>query len=177
MCRRYSSGDRDILHLPEDVRAEVAERIRVFAPGGGFVFCPIHNIQPNTPPQNIQAAYEAALDYAHNRKVFGSPIVEYQLTQVKLGRMAMLIQAGRQSAYAVARMMGNGEGATEAAMVKAYVCKAAEWVTREAMQIHGGMGYAEEFTVSRLFVDARVLSIFEGADETLCLKVISRRLA
>ena len=50
-------------------------------------------------------------------------------------------------------------------MVKAYVCKAAEWVTREAMQIHGGMGYAEEFDVSRYFVDARVLSIFEGADE------------
>jgi len=61
-------------------------------------------------------------------------------------------------------------------MVKAYVCKAAEWVTREAMQIHGGMGYAEEFPVSRLFVDARVLSIFEGADETLCLKVIARQL-
>ena len=44
------------------------------------------------------------------------------------------------------------------------------------MQIHGGMGYAEEYSVSRLFVDARVLSIFEGADETLCLKVIARRL-
>ena len=61
-------------------------------------------------------------------------------------------------------------------MVKAYVCKAAEWVTREAMQIHGGMGYAEEYDVSRYFVDARVLSIFEGADETLCLKVIARQL-
>ena len=61
-------------------------------------------------------------------------------------------------------------------MVKAYVCKAAEWVTREAMQIHGGFGYAEEYDVSRYFVDARVLSIFEGADETLCLKVIARRL-
>ena len=59
-------------------------------------------------------------------------------------------------------------------MVKAYVCRAAEWVTREAMQIHGGMGYAEEFAVSRYFVDARVLSIFEGADETLALKVIAR---
>ena len=44
------------------------------------------------------------------------------------------------------------------------------------MQIHGGFGYAEEYAVSRLFVDARVLSIFEGADETLCLKVIARRL-
>jgi (2S)-methylsuccinyl-CoA dehydrogenase len=62
-------------------------------------------------------------------------------------------------------------------MVKAYVCRSAEWVTREAMQLHGGMGYAEEYPVSRYFVDARVLSIFEGADETLCLRVIARRLA
>jgi (2S)-methylsuccinyl-CoA dehydrogenase len=64
----------------------------------------------------------------------------------------------------------------EAAMVKAYACRNAEWVTREAMQIHGGMGYAEEYDVSRYFVDARVLSIFEGADELLALKVIGRRL-
>ena len=55
-------------------------------------------------------------------------------------------------------------------MVKAYVCKAAEWVTREAMQIHGGMRLRRGVPVSRLFVDARVLSIFEGADETLCLQ-------
>jgi (2S)-methylsuccinyl-CoA dehydrogenase len=73
-------------------------------------------------------------------------------------------------------MMARGEGALEASMVKAYVCRAAEWVTREAMQLHGGMGYAEEYAVSRYFVDARVLSIFEGADETLCLRVIARRL-
>ena len=72
--------------------------------------------------------------------------------------------------------MARGEGTTGAAMVKAYVCKAAEWVTREALQIHGGYGYAEEYSISRLFVDARVLSIFEGADETLALKVIARRL-
>ena len=125
----------------------------------------------------MQAAYEAALEYARNRTVFGSPIVEYQLTQTKLGRMAVLIQAGRQFGYHVATLMAKGQGAMEASMVKAFVCKAAEWVTREAMQIHGGMGYAEEFPVSRLYVDARVLSIFEGADETLCLKVIARRLA
>jgi (2S)-methylsuccinyl-CoA dehydrogenase len=108
--------------------------------------------------------------------VFGSPIGEYQLTQAKLARMAVLIQASRQFAYVVARLMAKGEGALEASMVKAYVCRAAEWVSREAMQIHGGFGYAEEYPVSRYFVDARVLSIFEGADETLCLKVIARRL-
>ena len=87
-----------------------------------------------------------------------------------------MIQASRQFAYQVATMMAQGEGSMEASMVKAYACRAAEWVTREAMQLHGGMGYAEEFAVSRYFVDARVLSIFEGADETLCLKVIARRL-
>jgi (2S)-methylsuccinyl-CoA dehydrogenase len=124
----------------------------------------------------MQAAYEAAAEYARHRKVFGSPISDYELTRVKLGRMAVLIQAARQFSYHVATLMAKGEGSIEASMVKAYVCRAAEWVTREAMQIHGGYGYAEEYPVSRLFVDARVLSIFEGADETLCLKVIARRL-
>jgi (2S)-methylsuccinyl-CoA dehydrogenase len=125
----------------------------------------------------MQASYEAALAYARDRKVFGSAVADYELTKVKLGRMAVLVQAGRQFSYAVAKMMAKGEGAMEASMVKAYVCKAAEWVAREAMQIHGGYGYAEEYPVSRLYVDARVLSIFEGADETLCLKVIARRLS
>jgi (2S)-methylsuccinyl-CoA dehydrogenase len=124
----------------------------------------------------MQAAYEAAFDYAQNRTVFGQPISEYELTQVKLGRMAVITQASRQFSYAVAGMMGRGEGAMEASMVKAYVCRAAEWVAREALQIHGGFGYAEEYSVSRLYVDARVLSIFEGADETLCLKVIAKNL-
>jgi (2S)-methylsuccinyl-CoA dehydrogenase len=124
----------------------------------------------------MQAAYEAAVSYAAGRRVFGRPVADYQLTRVKLTRMAAIIQASRQYMYSVARLMAKGEGALEASMIKAYVCRAAEWVTREAMQIHGGMGYAEEFPVSRLFVDARVLSIFEGADETLALKVVARRL-
>jgi len=124
----------------------------------------------------MQAAYEAARSYAAERVVFGRPVADYQLTRAKLARMAVLIQASRQAMYRVARLMAAGEGALEASMVKAYVCRAAEWLTREAMQIHGGMGYAEEFPVSRYFVDARVLSIFEGADETLALKVIARRL-
>ena len=125
----------------------------------------------------MQAAFEAGLSYAQERKVFGQPVFDYQLSRVKLARMAALIQGGRQFSYDVSRKMAAGEGTLEASMVKAYVCRAAEWVTREAMQLHGGMGYAEEFPVSRYFVDARVLSIFEGADETLCLRVIARRLA
>ncbi len=124
----------------------------------------------------MQASYEAALDYARNRVVFAAPIIDYQLTRAKLARMAVLIQSTRQFSYQVARLMSKGEGSLEASMLKAYVCRAAEWVTREALQIHGGMGYAEEFPVSRYFVDARVLSIFEGADETLALKVVARRL-
>ena len=124
----------------------------------------------------MQAAYEEARQYAEDRVVFGHPIAEYQLTQAKLGKMAAIIQASRQFSYEVSRMMGRGEGQLEASLIKAYVCKAAEWVTREAMQIHGGFGYAEEYPVSRYWVDARVLSIFEGADETLCLKVIARRM-
>ncbi len=124
----------------------------------------------------MQAANEAAAAYAADRTAFGAPIGTYELTQVKLARMAVIIQASRQLSYAVARQMAEGRGAIEASMLKTYACRAAEWVTREAMQIHGGMGYAEEYDVSRFFVDARVLSIFEGADETLALKVVSRRL-
>ncbi|HAY50655.1 MAG TPA: acyl-CoA dehydrogenase, partial [Acidimicrobiaceae bacterium] len=124
----------------------------------------------------MQRAYEEAVNYSQERNVFNNFLSSYELTQVKIGRMAAIIQACRQYTYEVAEKMSKGNGALEAAMIKAYSCKAAEWVTREAMQIHGGFGYAEEYVVSRLFVDARVLSIFEGADETLCLKLIGRRL-
>ncbi len=124
----------------------------------------------------MNRAYEVGYEYAENRKVFGAPLLDYQLTQAKLGLMAAIVQISRQYSYEVARMMSAGQGTLEAAMAKAFVCKWAEWVTRESLQIHGGMGYAEEYEVSRLFVDARVLSIFEGADETLCLKLIARRL-
>jgi (2S)-methylsuccinyl-CoA dehydrogenase len=125
----------------------------------------------------MQAAYEEAVSYTRSRTVFGRPLIDYQLTRVKLARMTILIQALRQRMYDVARLMGGAGGSLEASMIKAQSCRAAEWVTREAMQLHGAMGYAEEVRASRLFVDARVLSIFEGADETLALKVIARRLA
>ena len=124
----------------------------------------------------MQAAFERAVSYAMERKVFGKHIGEYQLTLVKLARMATLLTVSRQFTYAVGRLMDEGAGQMEASMVKLFTCRTAEWVTREALQIHGGMGYAEECAVSRYFVDARVLSIFEGAEETLALKVIARSL-
>jgi (2S)-methylsuccinyl-CoA dehydrogenase len=124
----------------------------------------------------MQAAFEDAVAYANQRHVFGVPLASYQLTRAKLARMAFLIAACRRFAYRSAQLLGAGEGQLEASMVKSFSCLAAEWVTREAQQIHGGMGYAEEYAVSRYFVDARVLSIFEGADETLALRMIIRRL-
>jgi (2S)-methylsuccinyl-CoA dehydrogenase len=124
----------------------------------------------------MRAAFEKAISYSRERVVFSHAIGDYQLTRVKLARMAAHLAACRQITYGVARMMDQGKGDMEASGAKLFTCKTAEWVTREALQIHGGMGYAEEVPVSRYFVDARVLSIFEGAEETLALKVITRSL-
>jgi (2S)-methylsuccinyl-CoA dehydrogenase len=124
----------------------------------------------------MQAALDAALRYAQSRRVFGQPVAAYPLTQARLARIAAWLTASRQLSYAVARRMDEGGGEMEASLVKLFACRAAEWVTRDAMQVHGGLGYAEETDASRYFVDARVLSIFEGAEETLALKVIARDL-
>ena len=124
----------------------------------------------------MAAATKAAMRYAQDRKVFGKPLAATQLTQAKLATMAARYLACRRLAYRVGRMLNAGEGQMEASLAKLYACRSAELVTREALQIHGGMGYAEETPVSRYFVDARVLSIFEGAEETLALKVVARGL-
>lgn len=124
----------------------------------------------------MQAAFEKAMNYSQERNVFDKALNQFQLTQIKLAKMLAIITACRQFSYAVARLMDDGGGQMEASLVKLFSCRAAEWLTREAMQIHGGMGYAEESSVSRYFADARVLSIFEGAEEVLALKVIAREL-
>jgi len=133
--------------LRELVRARREPSGRGRGPGQGFYFqmAGFENGRLQTAARAVgvmQAAYEAALEYARSRKVFGEPIINYELTRVKLGTMAAIIQCSRQFSFEVARLMGNGAGTMEASMAKAYVCRAAEWVTREAMQIHGGMGYA-----------------------------------
>jgi (2S)-methylsuccinyl-CoA dehydrogenase len=122
----------------------------------------------------MQAALEAACRYAGERKVFAKPIADYQLTKWKIARMAMIVQASRQYSMHVARLMDDHKGQMEATLIKFYASRISEWVTREAMQIHGGMGYAEEYAVSRYFVDARVFSIFEGAEEVMALRVCAR---
>lgn len=123
-----------------------------------------------------QAAFEEALKYALARKVFGKPIFDYQITRWKLTRMAAMLAASRQMTYAVARLFDAGRGQMEASLVKLFASRISEWITREATQIHGAMGYAEETAVSRYFVDARVFSIFEGAEEILALRVIAKNL-
>ena len=124
----------------------------------------------------MRAALLAAIAYAADRKVFGAPLADYSLTRAKLARMAARFLACRRLTYAVGQLVDSGGGRMEASLVKLFACRSAEWVAREALQIHGGMGYAEETPVSRYFVDARVLSIFEGAEETLALKVVARSL-
>ena len=124
----------------------------------------------------MRAALRAALQYAADRQVFGAALIDYPLTLAKLARMAARLAACRQLAYAVGRRLDAGGDRAQASLVKLLACRSAELVTREALQIHGGLGYAEESAVSRYFVDARVLSIFEGAEETLALKVVARGL-
>lgn len=124
----------------------------------------------------MRAALGEAIRHARDRKVFGAPLGDYQLTRAKLARMAARVAACRQFTYVVGGVLDAGKGSMEASLVKLFACRSAELITREAVQVHGGMGYAEETPVSRYFVDARVLSIFEGAEETLALKVVAREL-
>jgi (2S)-methylsuccinyl-CoA dehydrogenase len=124
----------------------------------------------------MTAALKASVKYATDRRVFGSALGDFQLTQMKIARMAARLAGCRQLTYAIAKRLETESGRMEASLAKLFACRSAELITREALQIHGGMGYAEEMPVSRYFVDARVLSIFEGAEETLALKVVARGL-
>ena len=124
-----------------------------------------------------QAALEVTATYVGERKQFGRPIGDYQLTQYKLGRMATHLAAGRQLTYAAARLMDADESVSlEPSMCKLFTSDVAVWVTQEGQQLHGGWGYAEEYAISRHVVDATVLPIFEGVKPILELKVIARQL-
>jgi len=124
----------------------------------------------------MQAAMDAAFAYTNQRRVFGHRERDLPLVAAKLGRMAARTPAARQLSYRAARLVRDGAGQMEASLAKLYASKMAELVTRESMQLQGGMGYAEESEASRLYVDARVFAIFEGAEEVLSLRVIGRSL-
>ncbi|HEX2675227.1 MAG TPA: acyl-CoA dehydrogenase family protein [Polyangiales bacterium] len=123
-----------------------------------------------------QAALNQAMKYAHERIQFGKPIAEFGRVGRKLGRMVVRVQAARQLTYFAAREKDKERRCDlEAGMAKLLATRAA-WEGADAdVQIHGGNGFAEEYTASRLLVDARVLSIFEGANE-IQADVIARRL-
>ena len=124
----------------------------------------------------MQAALEDALRYTRERRVFGSAVGEFELPRAMLGAAIVRVNASRQLSYRAARELDGGGGQMESSLAKLYASRMAELVTRDAMQLHGAMGYGEETDVSRYFVDARVLSIFEGAEEVLAIRVIARSL-
>ena len=124
----------------------------------------------------MQAATDAAMAYAGQRLIFGRAERDLRLVQAKLGAMVVHTVAARQLGYAAARLVDGGGGQVEISLAKLYASRMAEHVAREAMQLHGAMGYGEESEISRLFVDARVLAIFEGAEEVLSQRVIGRAL-
>jgi alkylation response protein AidB-like acyl-CoA dehydrogenase len=117
-----------------------------------------------------EAAYEASLDYARNRKAFGGPIGQFQMIQQKIADMKTRIEASRQLIYnaVLAKQRGKVTGqrfTMEASMAKLFASETAMYVTDEALQIHGGMGYSKEMPVERYYRDARITRIYEGTSE------------
>ena len=125
-----------------------------------------------------QAALERTADYVLDRTQFGKPLIDFQLTQHRLGWMAVETAAARAITYAAARAMDADErrAAPYAAQAKLLACDVAVSVTQEGQLLHGGWGYAEEYPISRYVVDAQVLPIFEGVKPILQLKVVGRAL-
>ena len=123
-----------------------------------------------------QAAYEEAIQYAHDRETFGQPIKQYQAVQWMIADAATEIQAARLLVYWAAWKKGRNERFTqEAAMAKLFATEMAERVCRNAIQIHGGYGYSREFPVERIYRDARLMTIGEGTSEIQRL-VIARNV-
>ncbi|MFN8413132.1 MAG: acyl-CoA dehydrogenase family protein [Anaerolineales bacterium] len=125
-----------------------------------------------------QAAFEAAVDYAHTRKAFGQSISEFQAIQFKLSNMATEIELGRTLLHKAAWLKDQGRPYNkEAAMAKLYTTEMAERVCYEAIQIHGGNGYSREYQVERMYRDARLMTIGEGTSEIQRLVIARHVLA
>ena len=125
-----------------------------------------------------EAAYEAARQYAGQREAFGQPIGTFQGTGFKIADMKTRIEASRLLIYnaAIAKdkaKASNGRYSLEASMAKLFASETAMYVTHQAVQIHGGMGYSKELPLERYFRDAKITEIYEGTSEIQRL-VISR---
>jgi alkylation response protein AidB-like acyl-CoA dehydrogenase len=113
-----------------------------------------------------QGAYDLAMSYAKERQQFGKPISSFQAIQFKLADMATEIEAGRQLVYKAAWLKDQGRPfAAEAAMAKLYTGELSHRVVNHALQIHGGYGFMDEYAISRLYRDQKVLEIGEGTNE------------
>ena len=123
-----------------------------------------------------QGAYDLAAAYARERKQFGKPIGRFQAVQFRLADMATEIEAGRQLVYKAAWMKDQGRDfARDAAMAKLYTGEMSNRVVNWSLQIHGGYGYMDEFAISRLYRDQKILEIGEGTNEVQRM-VIARLL-
>ncbi|MBG0831069.1 acyl-CoA dehydrogenase family protein [Planomonospora sp. ID67723] len=122
-----------------------------------------------------QCAYDAALNYSRERHAFGRPIADFQAIQLKLADMATDIQAARLLTYWAATRSAAGAVNAEAAMAKYFASEVALRTTMEAMRIHGGYGYSQEFVVERLYRDAPLMAIGEGTNDVQRM-VIARSL-
>lgn len=123
-----------------------------------------------------RAALEHAVRYARERQTFGKPIIDHQAIGFKLAEMATQIEAARQLTMHAARLKDAGQPcAKEASMAKLFASEAAERVCSEAIQIHGGYGFLNDYPVEKLYRDARVFQIYEGTSEVQKL-VIGRSL-
>jgi alkylation response protein AidB-like acyl-CoA dehydrogenase len=125
-----------------------------------------------------RAAYAACVDFVQERKAFGRPIGEFQMTQAKIADMRARLEAAElltlSAAWAKMRSKETGERFTlKASMAKLYASETAMYTTHQAVQIHGGMGYSKELPVERYFRDAKITEIYEGTSEIQRL-VISR---
>jgi alkylation response protein AidB-like acyl-CoA dehydrogenase len=117
-----------------------------------------------------RAAYEATLAYSRDRKAFGQPIGSFQMTQAKIADMKCKLEASYwltlRAAFAKGQAEKNGgRFSTEAAVAKLTASEAAMWITHQAVQIHGGMGYSKEMPLERYFRDAKITEIYEGTSE------------
>jgi short/branched chain acyl-CoA dehydrogenase len=123
-----------------------------------------------------QGALDEALKYAKQRRAFGKPISKFQAIQAKLADMSTEIEAGRLLVYKAAREKDNGRNFTlTAAQAKLKTGRLAVRCAEEAVQIHGGYGFIEEYPVCRFYRDAKILTIGEGTDEVQQM-VIARAL-